>query len=332
MAVNRWADKAARAVSGLGRARRAAAVTVLVLLIAGASVAAAQKSVTLQVDGTEIRARTLARTVGDFLKSRGVVLLDKDEVTPSPDAPLLNGTVVTVSRAQDVCIAVDGKEMAARTRALTVREALADCGVVLGREDEVSPAVDAPVAAGMVILVTRVQTDELVEEVPLGFGVQKKYTVTLPAGATRVAREGSEGRERRVWRVIYRDGRETGRLLASREVVVPPTDELLLVGSGMTVSRGGENIRYAECREMLASGYTYTGRATASGVAPYYGVAAVDPAVIPMGTRLYVDGYGYATALDVGSSIVGNRIDLFFETRAEALEWGLRWVKVYVLN
>lgn len=332
MAGKGLAEKTALAVKGLGRAKHVAAIAALALLITGIAVAAAQKSVILAVDGTQIHARTFARTVGDFLKSRGVVLLEKDEVTPSPDAPLSNGAVVTVNRAQDVCIAVDGRELSARTRASTVGEALADCGVALGQQDEVSPALDTPVAGGMVISVTRVRTDELVEEAPLEYGVQKKYTVTLPQGVTRVAREGSEGIERRTWRITYRDGKEAVRVLASREIVVPPVDELLLVGSGMSVSRGGENIRYAECREMLASGYTYTGRATASGVAPHYGVAAVDPSVIPIGTRMYVDGYGYATALDLGSSIVGNRIDLFFESRAEALEWGLRWVKVYILN
>ena len=69
-----------------------------------------------------------------------------------------------------------------------------------------------------------------------------------------------------------------------------------------------------------------------------YGVVAVDPSVIPLGTKLYieaVDGswtYGYAVAGDTGGAIKGNRIDLFFNSNAEAMSFGRRQAKVYVLN
>lgn len=62
------------------------------------------------------------------------------------------------------------------------------------------------------------------------------------------------------------------------------------------------------------------------------GVAAVDPAVIPMGTKLWVEGYGEAVAEDQGRAIKGSRIDLAFNTRQEALDYGIQPVKVYVLN
>ena len=62
------------------------------------------------------------------------------------------------------------------------------------------------------------------------------------------------------------------------------------------------------------------------------GVVAVDPAVIPMGTKLWVEGYGEAIAEDQGRAIKGNRIDLAFNTRQEALDYGIQKVKVYVLN
>jgi 3D (Asp-Asp-Asp) domain-containing protein len=59
---------------------------------------------------------------------------------------------------------------------------------------------------------------------------------------------------------------------------------------------------------------------------------AVDPRVIPLGTRLYIDGYGYATAEDIGGAIKGNRIDLFFESNRDCDRWGLRRTKVYILD
>ena len=62
------------------------------------------------------------------------------------------------------------------------------------------------------------------------------------------------------------------------------------------------------------------------------GVAAVDPTVIPMGTKLWIEGYGEAIAEDQGSAIKGNRIDLAFNNRSEALDYGIQPVKVYVLK
>jgi len=63
-----------------------------------------------------------------------------------------------------------------------------------------------------------------------------------------------------------------------------------------------------------------------------HGVAAVDPRVIPMGTKLWVEGYGEAIAEDQGSAIKGNRIDLAFDKRNDALDYGIQNVKIYVLN
>ena len=184
----------------------------------------------------------------------------------------------------------------------------------------------------MNVLVARIGTEIEVKEAAIDFETKKKYTTQLPQGSTRVAQEGREGIERQTWQVTYRDGVEITRKLLSTEVITEAINKVIMVGSGLVVSRGGEDIRYSEAEDMLSSAYTYTGYNTASGVAPYYGVAAVDPSRIPLGTRLYVDGYGYATALDRGSSIVGNRIDLFFESHEEAMGWGLRRVKVYILD
>ena len=71
---------------------------------------------------------------------------------------------------------------------------------------------------------------------------------------------------------------------------------------------------------------------TATGIPATYGVAAVDPYVIPLGSRLYIPGYGEAIAADTGGAIIGNRIDLCMESYDECMEFGRRNVTVYVLN
>jgi 3D (Asp-Asp-Asp) domain-containing protein len=61
-------------------------------------------------------------------------------------------------------------------------------------------------------------------------------------------------------------------------------------------------------------------------------VIAVDPSIIPLGSKVYVEGYGYAIAGDIGGAIKGNRIDIHVPTRQEALNWGVRNVKVTVIE
>lgn len=71
---------------------------------------------------------------------------------------------------------------------------------------------------------------------------------------------------------------------------------------------------------------------TATGRRSGFGIIAVDPNVIPLGTKLYVEGYGYGIAGDTGGLIKGNRIDLFFYDTKQAYWWGRRKVKVYVIS
>lgn len=103
--------------------------------------------------------------------------------------------------------------------------------------------------------------------------------------------------------------------------------------SSPTVSRGGGRVI-----TMVATGYTdapeenwpYAGAPSYIGLPLARGIVAVDPRVIPMGSKLYVEGYGEAIAADQGGAIKGNRIDLFFDSKAEAHNWGMRSVKVTV--
>jgi 3D (Asp-Asp-Asp) domain-containing protein/peptidoglycan hydrolase CwlO-like protein len=78
---------------------------------------------------------------------------------------------------------------------------------------------------------------------------------------------------------------------------------------------------------VTATGYALPGR-TATGVAVGWGVVAVDPGIIPLGTRMTIPGYGEGVAADTGGSVVGARIDLWFPTTAEALAWGSRTVTI----
>jgi 3D (Asp-Asp-Asp) domain-containing protein len=81
-----------------------------------------------------------------------------------------------------------------------------------------------------------------------------------------------------------------------------------------------------------ATAYTWTGNRTATGTWPSRGTVAVDPEVIPLGTNLYIEGYGEAVAEDTGGAIKGQIIDLYMESEDECLQWGRRQVEVRVIE
>jgi 3D (Asp-Asp-Asp) domain-containing protein len=98
----------------------------------------------------------------------------------------------------------------------------------------------------------------------------------------------------------------------------------------------GEPSRYSRSLAMKASAYSAydpgNGSYTYGGNLLRKGLVAVDPAVIPLGTRLYIQGYGYAVADDIGGAIKGNRIDLAFDSHSDAMNFGIQRLTVYILD
>ena len=106
-------------------------------------------------------------------------------------------------------------------------------------------------------------------------------------------------------------------------------------GHGTELSHNGVPNKYSRVLTMQASAYSAqdpgNGNYTATGSRLKKGIVSVDPKLIPLGTKLYIEGYGYAVADDVGGAIKGHRIDLAYDSRSEALQFGRQTVKVYVL-
>ena len=186
-------------------------------------------------------------------------------------------------------------------------------------------------------------TERLTIEKEIAPAVTYINDANLDKGKQRVVQPGEAGILAREYTVVYEDGQEVDRQLVEERVVKPAVDRVIARGTRpvvrtATVARG-RTIRYTDVLIMeatayepgpqscgiYADGYTYTGKKAT------YGIAAVDPRVIPLGTKLYIEGYGFAAAEDIGSAIEGHRIDVCYDTVREALLWGRRRVKVYIL-
>jgi peptidoglycan DL-endopeptidase CwlO len=165
----------------------------------------------------------------------------------------------------------------------------------------------AKVARGRLIVATKRLADQ---------EAQARRTEAATS-ATLAALEAAR-REREAQLAAFRSTRSSNSATIStleaeaRELAAAPTQAGSLAGRTLTVS---------------ATGYSLKGR-TSTGVSVGYGVVAVDPNMIPLGTKMTIPGYGQGVAADTGGAMVGARIDLWFPTQAEALAWGTRTVSI----
>jgi 3D (Asp-Asp-Asp) domain-containing protein/uncharacterized protein YabE (DUF348 family) len=302
----------------------------------------AQKDVTVIVDGHEHRVRTQAPTVAALLAEVEVEFDDDDVVTPSPDALIDSHSTVVVRHSIPVVLDLSGSIVPVDVIGDTVADAL----IAAGADPESNPGVD-PVSStalepGMTIHVPDVFVRVSQDEAPVPAPVIERDNASLAAGRREVARPGRDGRKVLVYRMLVTNGVEGPAVLTAEQVVDDPEPRVIHVGTRQKPDRGGAG--YAELgppkggRRMRveATGYSPRQRGlsdfTATGARAKRGVIAVDPRVIPFGTRVYVPGYGYAVAADTGGAIKGNRIDLCFATVAECFAWGRRTVTITILD
>lgn len=306
----------------------------LMVLVAGVifGFAWARKTVTLVDSGKEITIKTRSATVGELLAEKKIDLGPHDRVVPEWSADLIDGSRVEVKRAHRITLVADRETSEFFSTADTVGDVLQDKKVTMNGQDAVSPAAGEKITSDMEIRVVRVRTENEEIKAPIAYDTRRVPNHEMARGISRTMARGQNGEEVQTWSVTYHDDQVVSRHMVDRKTVTKPVEAVVHVGTGQTVSRGGETIRFREAMDVTATAYTYTGYNTASGVRPHYGVVAVDPGVIPLGTRLYVEGYGYATALDTGGAIRGNRIDVFLESEGDANRWGVRTVRVYILE
>ena len=166
--------------------------------------------------------------------------------------------------------------------------------------------------------------------VAIPFRVRQVADPNLSSGVTVVEAQGAEGALTQVFAESLADGVVLESEPVS-QVTSPPSDRLLRVGSAATPLPlpADPTVAYAQAITGSATSYCLTGR-TATGTQAGPGSIAVDPTVIKLGSRLYVPGYGYGTAVDTGGAIKGTLIDVWLTCDA-ALQWGRRQLTIYVL-
>lgn len=303
----------------------------------------AQQSVIFQSQQTNTVQLTAARTVGDFLKERGITVGAGDFVRPSIDTPISPDLRIEYAAAIPLTLVNGNDRRTFVSNAVDVGALLEERGVVLGPYDTVSSQLADPILPGQIIHVRHIAKWLSAQTLRIAPPVIHGIDFKLPPGKTRVVSPGRFGERLAIISFVTTDGKLRKRILASH-VLRKPRARIIAEGVGTYAAfadfaqRGLQKTAYiaANAMDMIATAYTASCAGcsgyTATGYRAGRGIVAVDPRVIPLGTKLFIPGYGFAIAGDTGGAIIGNRIDLGFNSYSDAIQFGRRPIKVYTLR
>jgi 3D (Asp-Asp-Asp) domain-containing protein len=247
---------------------------------------------------------------------------------------------IRIKLALHLTLVDGGNEQQVWSTSATVADFLTQQGIKLNEFDRVEPSLSETLQKDGVINVIRVEKVTDVVEEPIQFAVITKKDEGLDKGKQVTVTEGKQGIVSKEYEVILENGKEVSRKIIGEQKLREKLDKVVAVGTkelDIQVSRGAETGTefYVNTTAYTAYCNGCSGR-TATGfdlrANPGAKVIAVDPRVIPLGTKVYVEGYGYAVAADTGGAIKGHKIDVFFPTKADAFRWGVRKVKIKILQ
>lgn len=293
-----------------------------------------KNTVYIVADGQEYTVQTHDENPRSIIRDAGIRLGVRDVITSSTKG-MENGTVLTVTRIVPVQLTYQGKTKLIHTDKSTVADAVASLGLDAPKV-KTFPAAETEVTAGMAIRVVDYSETIVERTTDVPYNVVREPDATLEKGVEEVVQYGANGQATLTVRQMYYDGQPAGEEIVNTDLRVAPTDKIVRTGTRDTVATSRGDMRFSRSYYMEATAYLPTDGSgtciTATGVRAQHGVVAVDPDVIPLGSRVYIPGYGVALAADTGGAIVGNRIDLCMESYGDAMRFGRRSVKVYVLE
>lgn len=262
---------------------------------------------------------------------------------------------INIQRGLTVTIRSCGSTMEVISYGESVQQLLDRMEIPVLENTIVSTGLQDPVYDGLEILIQTTLTSNDSYAAVIPFETEYQETGLLEKGEEVILTPGVEGQKLCTAEVTYIDGEETERVVLSEEVVTEPVTQVVavgtgegktksskpIIGNGVIITTSGDVLTYTHSDVFEATSYCRSdvgGNRTSTGTKAREGAIAVDPRVIPYGTRMFIvsnDGsyvYGVATAEDCGGAIKGHRIDLFYESYDAAIQFGRRDCTIYFLG
>lgn len=288
-------------------------------------------------------------TVADALEKAEITLAEDEISVPAPDSKIKGDTEINIYKTKTVSVTADGKTKDVKLALVNVYDALNYAGYEVDDDDILSTSHSDDVENINAVTINRVTYKTESAKEKIAYDTVKKNSDKVELGETKVKTNGKDGEKIVTREVKYIDGKKSSDKVVAEKRIKEPVDKVVLVGTKGAATSGGagtftdsNGATVAYSQMLTGSGTAYTapaGAGTATGVPAYHGGVAVNPNIIPYGSKLYIvstDGsfvYGYATAVDTGGALMDGSaiVDCFYNTYDECVNFGRRDVNVYVI-
>ena len=249
-----------------------------------------------------------------------------------------------VFKKEQIVLQVDGEKITVDSYCKTVKELLSENNIYYDEDDIIYPSVNSKLKDYMDIKITYVQQITVSEHSRIAYKTKVKEDNSLPKGVIKVTQEGKDGRKIIIYEEVYHDGKLVSRV-ASKEIIrEEPVNKVVIKGTDtsymassvnssqkLSISNHNSNIKGDK---MIVSATAYSGDSiTSTGTRPRWGTIAVDPRIIPYGTKVYIPKFNMTfVAEDCGGGIKGNRIDIFMNSSSACYSWGVRNIDIYIVG
>jgi len=329
------------------------------------------KDITISIDNEEREVKTYDKTIENLLKSEDILLEEGTYINFDLDDLLENNMKIIIKTPKEYTINMGDINAQIKSVHTKVKDVLDELDIKLSEKDVVTPGLNAELKDNDKIEIVRLEEVLEVLEESVPFEEVTNNNKNLQEGKTKVAQEGKEGIKEITIKKLFVNGELTSEEKVDETIAKEPVPRVIEKGTKkkepiVAANRGGlsskkekvtnknneSNNKFNAKESFIAEATAYDlsydscGKLpgdkgyglTALGTKARHGVVSVDPKVIPLGTRLYIESldgtkdYGYAVAEDTGAAIRGRRVDLFFTNSNAAKRFGRRKIKVHILN
>lgn len=324
-------------------------IAIIGIIVTAVTITNVRKTLVINIDGKDETFVTYKGTVEDVLQEKGIEVSSKDKLKPSLETKVTENGLIKLKKAVPIEIIYDNNKLKLETAEDTIgdvlemeKPVLKENGIEFNKDVyEISEPLKSKVQEGLSVKLVKIEVKDIVEKEIINFDTIIEKDNTLDKSVKKIKAEGANGEKEITYEVTYKGGIETSRQVKSTKTTVEPQNRIILEGTAPLYASRGElvqsNLNKGENKSFICSATAYSGDgSTASGRKLYRDIngistISVDPSVIPLGSKVYIDGYGYAVAADTGSAVKGNKIDVYFNSYNEACRWGLKKVKLTII-
>lgn len=242
----------------------------------------------------------------------------------------------------DVCMTISvhgGEAIEITSPVVTVGEIIEECSITIATNDVLNYSEDEDIFNGMQLCIDEVTVETYTQKTEIPFTTVKRNSQTVPKGTTKVVQAGVNGSVTETVTETYKNGVLVATdTVSDTQSAVEPTEEIIETGvGGVYTDCYGNSYEYSYYMDVTATAYGTLSGITATGKPIDFGMIAVDPTVIPLGTKVYLTGSTYGdmgvhSAEDTGGGIKGNKIDVFLGDDYDTLmQFGRRTMRIYIL-